>query len=619
MIISFVLDRSLAGIPFEFDIPLLNEPATVSSIVYHAAVIGAGGYIGVMGLKELAVERRFSVEFLMAIAAIGAVCLNYLFEGATVLFLYSLAEHFEGYIEDRARRTVEKLSEYMPETARVIEPGPERAVNVKGIKPGTTIVVRPGERIPLDGQIVDGATYVDQSIVTGESLPLLKEENDPVYAGTLNTNGLIRIAVTKAAEQTLVSRIVKLVMESRRRKASIERLVDRFSRIYVPMVVLLAFFTAIVPPRILGGDSQVWLYRSLIFLVVSCPSAFVVSVPATIFTAITVAARKGAIIKGGIYVEKMAQVKAVVFDKTGTLTLGKPAVIEVSTFAQNLDRNVLSYVAALEQHSNHPMAEALVRAATEQRVDFLKLHVQDLKEIPGKGLIGLVEGTEVAIGNKELMKGFSSNHLDFPDTIDEKHTCVFVAINRSIVSAYCLADDVRTGASEAVNALRSNGIHTAVLTGDRGSIAKEIADRLKADEMYAELLPEEKLRIVGELKARHGLVAMVGDGVNDAPALAASDVGIAMGGSGVDVALESADVVLVKDELGMVPYLYRLSNLAVRISRQNIAASLLIKLALGALGFLGLAPLWFAVAAGDDGLTMVVLLNTLRLVKLRNP
>jgi len=612
---SFLLDKLLDGIPLGFDIPVLNEPATVSTILYHTAVIATGGYVGITGLKELIIERRFSVEFLMAVAAIGAAYLDYLFEGATILLLYSLAEHFEDYIEDRARKTVEELSTYMPDAARVIENGLEKTLKLKEIKPGMVVVVRPGERIPLDGRIVEGSSSVDQSVVTGESIPAFKKRDAAVYAGTLNMDGLLRIMVTKSVEQTLVSRIIELVMESRRRKASIERLVDRFARIYVPIVISLALFTAVLLPRILGGTTEVWLYRSLILLVVSCPSAFVVSVPATIFTAITVAARKGVIIKGGAYVENLARINAVVFDKTGTLTLGKPVVLETTLFKRVLDENLLVYAAALEQYSNHPMADALVRAAVEEKLDFSQFDVRDVKEVPGKGIVGVVEEKHVAVGNKELMRELGTNHEDFPDAIDDEHTCVFVAVNGSIASAFCLADEIRADAVEAVKILKENGIYCAMLTGDRASIAGDTARRLGMNEVYAELLPEDKLKIVDAIKAKYGSVAMVGDGVNDAPALAASDVGIAMGSGGVDAALESADVVLVKDELAMIPYVQKLSKLAVKISKQNIAVSLGVKLTLGALGFLGLIPLWFAVAAGDDGVTMLLLLNTLRLTR----
>jgi Cd2+/Zn2+-exporting ATPase len=615
IVVSTLLDWLVEGYPLGFVIPLFDEPATVSTLLYHFSILFCGLYIGYMGLKELIVERRFSVEFLMAVAALGALYLDFLFEGVTVLFLYSLAEHFEGYIEDRARKTVEKLSKYMPDHARVIEAGAEKTLHVKEVKPGMTVLVKPGERIPLDGSITEGSSHVDQALVTGESIPVFKKAGDTVFAGALNTNGVLKIRVSKSAEETLVSRIVRLVIESRKRKASIERLVDRFARVYVPIVVLLAAFTALVMPR-LTGDFNVWLYRSLILLVVSCPSAFVISVPATMFTAITAAARKGVIIKGGVYLEKMAQVKTVVFDKTGTLTLGKLKLSEIHPFGGNDERRALRYAAALEQYSNHPVAEAIVGKALENDLDFRESRVEKVKEVAGKGLVGYVDGVHVAVGTQEMMQDCGSD-TQCLNEMPERHAKVCVALNNNIVSTFCVLDDVRTDAVEAVKTLKAKGVHTVMLTGDQTEIAEEIAEKLNISEFHGELLPEDKLKIVAKLRAKHGLVAMVGDGVNDAPALASSDVGIAMGGAGVDVALESADIVLVKDELIQIPYIHKLSNMAVKVAKQNIAVSLGTKLVLGALGFLGLVPLWFAVATGDDGVTMLLLLNTLRLLRVK--
>ena len=615
IIVASSLDLLFQGVPLGFTIPLLNEPATLSSIIYHTTVIIIGIYIGYNGLKELIFERKFSVEFLMSIAALGATYLDFLFEAATVLFLYSLSEYFENYIQDRARKTVEKLSQFIPDKARILVDGTEKSVDAKDVQPGMTILVKPGERIAIDGTVVEGVSSVNQALVTGESIPILKKPNDSVYAGTLNLNGVLKIVADKRAEDTLVSRIVKLVIESRKRKASIEKLVDKFARIYVPIIILLAALTAIFGPTVAGGSFEMWLYRSLILLVVSCPSAFVISVPATIFTAVAIAARKGVIIKGGIYIEKMNKVRAVVFDKTGTLTLGMPVVHNIKT-AGKPDRKILTYAAALEQFSNHPIARAIVKRATERDLSFDQLEVKDVEEVPGKGIAGYVNGEQVVIGNVDLMRKYRCNYEKITAFYEnDKHTSVCVSINKVGEATICLTDDVRRDAIEAVETLRRMGIHTAMLTGDKQEIAREIAEKLGINEVYAELFPDAKLTIVDQMKARYGLVAMVGDGVNDAPALAASDVGIAMGGSGVDVALESADIVLVKDELIQIPHLIKLSQKTVKIAKQNIAASLGIKLLLGIFGLMGFIPLWFTVAAGDDGLTMLVLLNTLRLTR----
>jgi Cd2+/Zn2+-exporting ATPase len=617
IVVAGLLDLLVEGVSLGFVIPFLNVTATVSVIIYYVSVLSAAVYIGVVGLKELVVEKRFSVEFLMAVAALGALYLGFLFEAATVLFLYSLAEYFEGYIADRARRTVEKLSRFMPDKARVIVEGSERSVSVNDVEVDMVLLVKPGERIPLDGNVVEGFSHVDEALVTGESMPVPKKVNDCVFAGTLNTSGVLKVVVTKGADETLVSRIVKLVVESGKRKASIERLVDRFAKVYVPIVIALAVFTAAVLPQVLGGGFDLWLYRSLILLVVSCPSAFVISVPATVFVAITIAARRGVIIKGGVYVEKLNRVRTVVFDKTGTLTLGRPGVHEVRSVERS-EEEALAYAAALDQFSNHPVAQAIVRRAVEKGVDISKLKVSDVTEVPGKGIVGYVDGNFVAVGNPELMKEFGCDcRLAYEVSEGDTHTAVCVSVGKAGMASVCVIDEVREDALKAVDTLKKRGVKTAMLTGDRAEIARETAEQLKIDEVHAELFPEDKLRIVEEMKGKGGLVAMVGDGVNDAPALAASDVGIAMGAAGVDVALESADVVLVKDELAQVPYLVKLSGKTMGVAKQNIAASLVVKMILGALGLMGLVPLWFTVASGDDGVTMLLLLNTLRLEKVK--
>jgi Cd2+/Zn2+-exporting ATPase len=614
-----LLDLFAKGVPLCFTMSILNLPATASMILYYVAVLTAAVYIGAVGLKELILEKRFSVEFLMAVAGLGALFLDYRFEAATVLFLYCLAEYFEGYIQDRAKRTVEKISKVIPENARVLVAGVEKSVSVNEVELGAVLLVKPGERIPLDGNVIDGFSHVDQALVTGESVPVPKKVNDCVFAGTLNASGVLKITVTKKATETLVSRIVQLVVESQKRKASIEGLVDRFAKIYVPIVIALAVFTAGALPYLVGGGFRTWFYRSLILLVVSCPSAFIISVPATVFIAITIAAKRGVIIKGGIFIEKLAKVKTVVFDKTGTLTLGRQAVHEIRRpdTSKNEDE-ALTYAAALDQYSNHPIAQAIVRKAMERGVDLSKVKVTDVVEVPGKGIVGLVNDKHVAIGNLEFMHELQCDCTEaFEIIAGDIHTAVCVSVGKVGLAAVCVVDQVREDALTAISQLKRANIETAMLTGDKTGIANDTAKSLGITNVFAELLPEDKLKCIEDMKKRGGLVAMVGDGVNDAPALAASDVGIAMGARGVDVALESADVVLVKDELAQIPYLLKLSDKTMVIAKQNIAASLVVKLILGALGLLGLTPLWFTVASGDDGVTMLLLLNTLRLERIK--
>ena len=619
IVVAGLLDLFLDGIPLGFSIPIINITATISLILYYVVILTVAVYIGVVGLKELVIERRFSVEFLMAVAGLGALALDYRFEAATVLFLYCLAEYFEGYIQERAKRTVEKISKVIPEKARIIINGQEKSVNVSEVKPDLIILVKPGERIPLDGNIIEGFSHVDQALVTGESVPVPKKVNDSVFAGTLNTGGVLKIKVSKKSSETLVSRIVQLVIESQKRKATIERLVDRFAKVYVPIVILLAVFTAIAMPFLFGGGFQTWFYRSLILLVVSCPSAFIISVPATVFIAITIAAKHGVIIKGGVFIEKLAQVKHVVFDKTGTLTLGRQAVHEVHRVDINsVEDQAIMYAAALDQFSNHPIAQAIVRRALEHNIDLSKIKVSDVVEVPGKGIVGQVNDNHVAIGNLEFMKELGCTCTEaFEISSGDIHTSVCVSVDKVGLAAVCVVDEVREDALKSILDLKEASVKTSMLTGDRAEIANDIALALGIEEVHSDLLPEDKLSCIEDMKGKNGLVAMVGDGVNDAPALAASDVGIAMGARGVDVALETADVVLVKDELAQIPYLLKLSQKTMVIAKQNIAASLIVKLILGALGLLGLTPLWFTVASGDDGVTMLLLLNTLRLERIK--
>jgi Cd2+/Zn2+-exporting ATPase len=483
------------------------------------------------------------------------------------------------------------------------------------VAPGTIILVKPGERIPLDGVVVEGGSYVDEAIVTGESIPVFKKRHDEVYGSTLNVSGVLEIKVTKHPKDTLVSKIVKLVLEARSRKADMEKLIERFSKYYVPIVILAALSTAIIP-TLYGGAPRTWIYRSLILLVIACPSAFIISVPATFFSAITYSARKGIIIKGGVYVEEMSRIKTAIFDKTGTLTLGTPTILSDCKNAYIRDENVIAYAAAVERYSNHPIAKAIIRKAKEEKINLEDFRVENITEIPGKGMIADVNGRTIAVGGIEMLEE-SKIVLDRGQIDSDPHTKVFVIIEKSLAAKLCLSDQIRIDAVKAINKLKSMGIYTVILSGDKKEVTEEIARKLGVDEYHAELLPEDKLELVKQYQEKGEKVAMIGDGINDAPALASSDVGIAMSDIGADVALESADIVLVKNELTDIPYLFRLSGKTMDIARQNIVISLLVKLSLGILGIMGFIPLWFTVAVGDDGVTMFLLLNILRLARIR--
>ena len=420
--VAGTLDLVAKGVPLGFAIPILNESATASRIIYYVIIFASAAYISYLALQELFVEHRFSVEFLMAVAALGALFIGYFFEAA------------------KARVLVEDL---------------EETVNVAGVDRGTTILVKPGERIPLDGNVIEGFSNVDQALVTGESIPVMKTANDCVYAGTLNTSGVLKIVVIKKADETLVSRIVELVTESGKRKASIERLVDRFAKVYVPIVIALALITAVLFPQFFGGGYEMWVYRSLILLVVSCPSAFIISVPATVFVAITIAAKRGVIIKGGIFVEKLARIKTVIFDKTGTLTLGRPAVHEIRSL-ERPQEEVLAYAAAIDQFSNHPVAKAIVHRAVERGINISKFKVTDVLEVPGKGIVGNVDGSFVAVGNPELMKEFGCNCREaYEISESDTHTAVCVSVGKEGLASVCVVDEVRDDAVRAVNSLKN--------------------------------------------------------------------------------------------------------------------------------------------------------------------
>ena len=562
-------------------------------------------------------SRALDINVLMAVAVIGALALGEWFEAAMVVFLFAVAQVLETRSMDRARGAIRALMELAPAEALVRRDGGERRVGVDQIAIGEVIVVRPGEKIPLDGRVTAGTSPVNQAPVTGESLPVDKGPGDEVYSGTINGRGALEIEVSRRSRDTTLARIIHLVEEAQAQRAPSQSFVDRFARVYTPAVLGLAVGVAALPPLALGAPFDVWFYRSLVLLVIACPCALVISTPVTIVSALAGAARKGVLIKGGLHLERTATVRAVAFDKTGTLTHGRLRVVEVQPLDGVSGATVLALAGSLQARSEHPIARAIVRRAEEDGIEFVP--AERVQAMPGLGAEGLAGGQPVVIGNHRL---FEERRLCTP-AIDARlealaakgRTAVLVAAGGSAIGLIGVADEPRESGREAIELLRKQGVERiALLTGDNATTARALAEELGIDEADAELLPEDKVDAIGRLRARHGPVAMIGDGVNDAPALAAADVGIAMGVAGTDAALETADIALMADELTRIPYAFRLSHATSRTIRANIVFALALKAIFLALAVAGVATLWMAVVA-DMGASLVVIANGMRLLR----
>ena len=579
-------------------------------------MILSGYKIAELGLRSL-LRRYISINLLITIAAIGALAIGHIEEGAAVLFLFNIAERLEDYAADRARHSIEALMELKPEVATVRRDGEEVPVPIEEVWPGEIFVVRPGDRIPLDGVVVEGASSVNQAAITGESAPIYRELGQEVYAGTINNDGFLAVRVTKIMEETLLAKILQMIEEAEEHRSPTEAFVDKFAKWYTPSVILLALIVATVPPLLLRQPLTEWIYRSLVMLVVACPCALAISTPVAMVSAIASAGRNGVLVKGSNYVEQVSKVKVIAFDKTGTLTQGRLGVVDIIT--QDLpEREVLRRAVALEAKAEHPIARAIMERAREEGVEVEE--TTDFKAYVGRGVEACLDEKTCCIGNLRLFEELKIAPMDgVVERLEaEGKTVVLVSEDDCTIGAIALMDEVREGVEETISQLKDKGIRVEMLTGDNEVTARAIAERLGLDGYRAHLLPEEKVQAIEKLKAEYGVVAMVGDGVNDAPALAAADVGIAMGAIGSDVALETADIALMEDEVRRVDYLVRLSRATMSRIRENIAASILVKLGVALLTFPGLITLWIAVAVGDMGLSLSVILNSLRLGGLRD-
>jgi Cd2+/Zn2+-exporting ATPase len=555
---------------------------------------------------------RLDMNCLITMAAFGSFFIGHSEEGAAVIFLFFIAETLEEHASEKAKKSIGALIHLAPETARVRKGKKEVELHVHEINIGDTILIRPGEKVPLDGKVITGHSSLNEAAITGEYEPAEKGEGDGVFAGTLNEDGYLEVRVAKRSDDTVLSRIVRLVKEAESKKSETERVIDTFARYYTPSVIGLACGAFLIPTFLLGLPWDIWFYRALILLVVSCPCALAISTPVAMVSALTSSAKHGVLIKGGSYLEELSRVKAIAFDKTGTLTKGRLEVTDIVGYNDHSPEEVLSIAASLEIHSAHPIARAVLQKARSDNVQFQQ--ISRFRAIKGKGLKAEINDRRYYAGSKNL---FADLSIELPEEQSlfemEEKTSIFISNEDEAVGVIAFGDRVRDKAAPIISQLKKMNIRTEMLTGDNKKVADALAQEIGIDEYHARLLPEDKVRVVEKLTRRYGSVAMVGDGVNDAPALAAASVGIAMGSAGTDVAIETADIALMHDDLSKINYLMYLSKKTMHVVKQNISLSIIIKGSLTVMAVLGLINLWVAVAIGDMGLSLAVILNSMRL------
>jgi Cd2+/Zn2+-exporting ATPase len=605
---------------------LIGEPDVSGWLRLRLDPVGltlmAGALVGGWNFFPKAVRAvrrlRLDMNFLMTVAILGALLIGEPVEAAAIAALFSFAELLESAAVTRARRSMEALVRLAPERARVVRPdGTETEIAAAELRQGHRVRVRPGEKLPIDGRVVDGESTVDEATVTGESVPVAKQPSDPVYAGTLAVEGYLEIEATTDAGNTTLDRIVRLVRQAELRRAPIEQFVERFARYYTPAVTGLAALTMAGPPMLGWGTGLEWFVRGLTLLVVACPCALVIATPVTVVSALTSAAKHGVLIKGGEYLEALGHTCAMAFDKTGSLTQGRLAVTDVESLDGGSPEDVLALAAVIEHRSEHPIARAIVATAAARGLPSPSgLDVSAFEARPGRGVVARVHGAAVSIGVPALFPG-TTLPSRFAELQTAGKTVVLVGGPAGLRGLIALADAVRPEAPSVIAQLRRLGVHEMVmLTGDQERVARNIAHALGIPEVRAELLPERKVEAVEDLKRRHRTVAMLGDGVNDAPALAAATVGIAMGGAGSPATIETADIALMADDLTKLPYAVQLARRARALVRFNIALAIGLKMALAAGAVGGVVSLMVAVLVGDLGASLAVTLNASRLAGL---
>lgn len=604
IVIAFLLER----------IGLSHESAKA---VYGLAILTGVYYPAKMGFSALK-TLTLNIRLLMVVGATGAVVLGLWEEAALLVFVYSLGDVLEAYAVDRARGAIRALMELMPKEALVRRIGSEIVLPTEEINIGDVVIVRPGEKIPMDGRVIAGASFVDQSPITGESIPIEKKIGDEVFAATINQRGFLEVRVTKRVTDTTLAKIIHSVEESQTRKSKYQRFGERFGKYYTPAMFALGIGTAFIPPLFFGGDWQSFIYRGLVVFVVSCSCGLALSVPVSVVAAISNAARHGVLFKGGAYLEVAEKLNAIAFDKTGTLTIGRPVVTDVIPYNNLSEKEVLALAGSIESRSEHPLAEAVVRKAKEEGVTLMS-GLEGFEAITGLGVKAKINGRLYYVGSRRLLleKGIplTQTQNDEVSRLEEEgKTVLLLGDEQSLSGILAVADKLRTEAQETIGMLKRLGMKVVMLTGDNEKTAEAIAHQAGVDEYLAQLLPEDKVKAVRELKTRYGKIAMVGDGVNDAPTMAVSDVGIAMGAAGTDVAMETGDIVLMSDDLSNIPYVLRLSQRSIKNIRQNIIASLAIVAFLVPAALFG----WVGLLSGlilNEGSALIVIANGLRLLK----
>ena len=593
-----------------------SEQDNIARVLYVVAALLAS--LIVLPKAWAAVRRgRLEINVLMVIAVAGAIAIGEFSEAATVSFLFAVSLALEAWSVGRARRAVESLMLLTPETACVLRPdGTETIVPAGEVSVGATLVVRPGEKFPLDGRVSKGETTVNQAPITGESVPVAKRPGDDVFAGTINEDGAIEIVTTKPADDSTLARITRLVSDAQSKRSQAEQWVETFARYYTPSVMALAVAVMLLPPLLAGGSWTGWFYQGLVLLVIACPCALVISTPVSMVAALASAANQGVLVKGASFLELAAHLKAIALDKIGTLTEGRPEVKEVVPLSGHTDRELLEIATAIEARSQHPLATAIVRHA--ESLGLKPKPADDFQAISGKGATASLQGQRYWIGSHRAFEEHGQETPELHDRLEQLaargHSVVVIANDEHVCGLIALGDTVRANAKDSIAALHRAGISRVVmLTGDSPSAAATVAAAIGVDDVRAELLPEDKVAAIEQLISDHGQVGMIGDGVNDAPAMARATLGIAMGAVGTDTALETADIALMSDDLSRVAWLIRHSQRTLRIVRQNITASLSVKAVFVILTIFGQANLWSAIAA-DMGVTLVVVFNSLSLL-----